>query len=148
MRYTQSQVRDLLAISVDAFRVWRQAIPALGQHKGHAPTFTPGEIVALAALSDLIHHFGIRVNTLNRSFNDMFLVCRGMSWQSLRSCAFTVDSDGFRLAGTDDLHHFLPQMPTIFVPCAPIIDRLQTELHSTDANHSQGQLTLRPSAVA
>lgn len=147
MRYTQSQVRDLLGITVDTFRVWREAIPALHQHKGHAPTFTPGDIVALAALSDLIGLFGIRVGFLSSQFNEMFLVCRGMSWQSLRDCVFLVHSNEFRLVNSTDPLLPLRQHPIVCVPCAPIIDRLQISLLATEVHQAQGHLSLPPTAV-
>lgn len=147
MRYTQSQVRDLLGISVDAFRVWREAIPALAVHRGHAPTFTVGDIVALAALAALVRDFGIRVNSLSVPLDEMLRACRGMSWQSLRNSVLVIDSNAFFLATLDDPQQRISQEPTIYVSCTPIIDRLQAALIATEAYQSQGHLPLPPTAI-
>ncbi len=71
MRYTQSQIRELLSISVDAFRTWRDAIPALAQHKGHAPSFTPGDVVAMAIVAELVRDFGMRVGSVGDRFDQL-----------------------------------------------------------------------------
>ena len=147
MRYTQGQVRDLLDISVDAFRVWREAIPALAVHKGHGPTFTPGEIVALATLADVIQDFGVRVNSIRQQCDDMFLACRGMSWQSLKNCVVTINSDTFRLVIMDNPREPLWEQPMICVPCAPIVDRLQGALMASGEQLSQRQLRFPPTAA-
>lgn len=147
MRYTQSQVRDLLGISVDAFRVWRQAIPALGMHKGHAPTFTVGDIVALAALAFLVRDFGVRVNCLCSQFDEMFRSCRGKSWQSLRSSVMVFNGDAFRLENSVHLPQHPIARPVILVSCTPIVDSLRTALVATETNQSQGHLPLPPTAV-
>ena len=148
MRYTQGQVRDLLGISIDTFRIWREAIPALHQHKGHAPTFTPGDIVALAALSDLIHVFGVRVGSLSSQFNEMFLTCRGMSWQSLRDCVLTVHSHEFHLVSYSTTNQqFFRERAMISIPCAPIIERLHNSLLVAELHQAQGHLSLPPTAL-
>lgn len=147
MRYTQSQVRDLLGISVDAFRVWREAIPALAVHKGHAPTFTVGDIVALAALAALVRDFGIRVNSLSGPFDEMLRACRGMSWQSLRNSVLIVTSSTFFLVRQDHPQHHTSQEPAIYISCTPIVDHLQAALTSTEPYQPQGHLPLPPTAV-
>ena len=148
MRYTQGQVRDLLGISIDTFRVWRETIPALRQHRGHGPTFTPGDIVALAALSDLVRLFGVRVGTLNSLLNDMFLTCRGMSWQSLSECVITFQSDEFNLLTSSSVnHHLYRQHAILSLPCAPIIQRLHNSLLATETHLAQGHLSLPPTAI-
>lgn len=147
MRYTQSQVRDLLAISVDAFRVWREAIPALDVHKGHAPTFTVGDIVALAVVADLVRQFGIRVNSLSGQFDEMFRTFRGMSWQSLRNSVLIIDANIFCLTNADHPRQHSLQKPVIYVSCEPIVDRLHVALIDTEEHQSQRHLPLPPTAV-
>ena len=97
MRYTQSQIRELLSISVDALRTWRAAIPALAAHKGHAPSFTPGDVVAIAIVAELVKDFGVRVGTVGGRFDQLFRECRGKSWLSLESCIALIEADSIRL---------------------------------------------------
>lgn len=39
MRYTQSQIRGLISITVDDFKTWRKIIPALAAHGQPAAIF-------------------------------------------------------------------------------------------------------------
>lgn len=147
MRYTQSQIRELLAISVDAFRTWRESIPALAAHKGHAPSFTPGDVVSMAIVAELVRDFGMRVGTVGDRFDQLFKDCRGRSWLSLESCVALIDSDSFRLVDESLVHRRSLGASTICVPCAPIIARLRAALTATEVDQVQGYLQFPPTAV-
>ena len=148
MRYTQSQIRDLLSISVDAFRVWRDAVPALTKHKGHAPTFTPGDVVALAILAGLVTDFGLRVGVVGERLNRLFETCHGRSWLSLQSCIVIIEVDAVRLVDAAGIKAETPTASSICVPCAPIVARLQALLVATEVEQSQGHLQFPPTAIA
>jgi hypothetical protein len=146
MRYTQSQIRELLSISVDAFRTWREAIPALAVRKGHAPSFTPGDVVAMAIVAELVRDFGVRVGTVGGRFDQLFRECRGKSWLALETCVVLIEADTIRLvdAGAPSPS---PGAATLCVPCAPIVSRLQSALTATEADLAQGYLQFPPTAI-
>lgn len=148
MRYTQSQTRELLSISVDAFRTWRDAIPALAAHKGHAPSFTPGDVVAMAIVAELVRDFGVRVGTVGDRFDQLFRACRGRSWLSLENCVALIEVDNFRLVDANVHHRPSPDASTLCVPCAPIISRLRSALTATETDQVQGYLQFPPTSVA
>lgn len=148
MRYTQSQIRELLSISVDAFRTWRDAIPALALHKGHAPTFTPGDVVAMAIVAELVREFGVRVGTVGNRFDQLFRECRGRSWLSLENCVALIAADDFRLVDASVANRRSLGASTLCVPCAPIIARLRSALAATEVAQVQGQLQFPPASVA
>lgn len=148
MRYTQSQIRELLSISVDAFRTWREAIPALAAHKGHAPSFTPGEVVCLAIMAELISDFGIRVGTASDRFDQLFKECRGKSWLSLEDCVCLISAHSFRLVNVSSVQGHSIEVSTICVPCAPIIARLRLTLTATEVDQVQGHLQFPPTSVS
>lgn len=148
MRYTQSQIRDLLSISVDAFRVWREAVPALTKHKGHAPTFTPGDVVALAVLAGLVTDFGLRVGVIGERLNGLFETCHGRSWLSLENCVVIIEVDSVRLVDAGNIKAAAPTVSSICVPCAPIVARLQALLVATEAEQTQGHLQFPPTVIA
>lgn len=148
MRYTQSQIRELLAISVDAFRTWRDAIPALALHKGHAPSFTPGDVVAMAIVAELVRDFGVRVGTVGDRFDELFKECRGRSWLSLENCVALIDAESFRLVDVNLVHQRSPNSSTLYIPCAPIIARLRSVLTATEVDQVQGHLQFPPTSVA
>lgn len=148
MRYTQSQIRELLPISVDAFRTWRDAIPALAAHKGHAPTFTPGDVVAMAIIAEIVRDFGIRIGTIANRLDQLCRECRGRSWLSLESCVVLIDASEIRLVDAETLHRPSLDNSTMVVPCAPIVARLQSALATTEADQPQGYLHFPPTAIS
>lgn len=147
MRYTQSQIRELLSISVDAFRTWRDAIPALAMHKGHAPSFTPGDVVAMAIVAELVKDFGVRVSTVGGRFDQLFMECRGRSWLSLEHCVALIEVDNLRLVDVNAPHRPSLDASTLRVPCAPIISRLRSALTATETDDVQGYLQFPPTSV-
>ncbi|AXO14134.1 hypothetical protein DY252_07770 [Thalassospira indica] len=148
MHYTQSQIRQLLSISVDAFRAWRKAIPALALHKGHAPSFTAGDVVAMAIVVELVRNFGVRVGTVGDRFDQLFKECRERSWLSLENCVALIEADNFRLVDTNVAQRRFPDACTICVPCAPIVMRLRSALTVTEGTQVQGHLQFPPTPVA
>jgi len=148
MRYTQGQIRELLSISVDAFRTWRDTIPALAMHKGHAPTFTPGDVVAMAIVAELVRDFGIRVGTVGARMDQLFRECRGKSWLSLESCVAIIEADAIRLVNPAIQYNRVSETSAICVPCAPIILRLRSELTASEAEQIQGALQFPPNSVS
>lgn len=147
MRYTQSQIRELLSISVDALRTWRDTIPALAAYKGHAPSFTPGDVVAMAIVAELVNDFGVRVGALGDRFDQLFRECRGESWPALETCFVIVEADKIRLVDAGTPSRLLPQASIFWVPCAPIVSRLRAALTTTEAEMVQGYLQFSPSAI-
>jgi hypothetical protein len=148
MRYTQSQIRDLLGVSVDAFRVWRDAVPALSAHRGHGPTFTPGEVVAMAVLAELVRDFGLRVGLMGDRLDALFNACRGQSWLSLSGCIIVLSADQARLVDVAAPRGSIQVGAHIVIACAPIVDRLQSALTATAADEVQGRLHFPPTALA
>jgi hypothetical protein len=148
MRYTQGQVRDLLDLSVDGFRTWRELIPALAVHKGHGPTFTPGDVVVLAIIGELVKDFGVRVGLMADRFDRLFAECRGRSWVSLETCIVMFSRDAIHVTDVS-----VPQAPSadaataIVIPCAPIVARLRIALVASEVEQQQGFLQFPPTAV-
>lgn len=147
MRYTQSQVRALISISVDDFKTWRKITPGLASHKGHSPTFTPGDVVALAILAELVRDFGIRVGTIAAQLDRLFFDCHGRSWLSLESCVVLLSADQIQLTDTTALQRGLIEQATIVVPCAPLVARLKSALTDPEADTTQGYLHFPPTSL-
>ncbi|WP_058249050.1 MULTISPECIES: hypothetical protein [Roseobacteraceae] len=147
MRYTQSQIRELLSISVDAFRTWKTAIPALASHKGHAPSFTPGDVVSLAIVAEMVRDFGMRVGTMGNRFDQLFSECQGRSWLSLENCVAMMEADNCRLVEISLVQRQPLEVSTHCVPCAPIIARLRSSLMAVEVEQAQGHLQFPPTSV-
>ena len=148
MRYTQGQIRGLLDIPIETFRAWRDAVPALAQHKGHGPTFTPGDVVALAILTDLVRNFGTRVGTLTDRLDVLFATCHGMSWLSLEPCVVLIDQATVRLVTADDPRRLACDHNVLVMPCSPIVERLRRQLIATEPEDAQGHLQFPLNSLA
>ncbi|GGN46467.1 hypothetical protein GCM10011349_13690 [Novosphingobium indicum] len=147
MLYTQSQIRELLSISVDALRTWRDAIPALTAHKGHAPSFTPGDVVAMAIIAELIKDFGMRVGTVGDRFDQLLNECHGRSWLSLEACAVLIGAESISLVDAGAPSRPSPDSSTLYVPCRQIVSRLRSALTANEAELAQGYLQFPPTAI-
>ena len=147
MLYTQSQIRELLSISVDAMRTWRDAIPALTAHKGHAPSFTPGDVVAMAIIADLIKDFGMRVGTVGGRFDQLLNECHLRSWLSLEACVVLIGTESISLVDASAPSRPSPGSSTLYVPCRPIVSRLRSALTANEAELAQGNLQFPPTAI-
>ena len=148
MRYTQGQVRDLLSIPIETFRTWREVIPALAEHRGHGPTFLPGDVVALAVMTHIIRALGVRVSTVREQLGDLFESCKNLSWLALEPCFAVVGPTSGRLVLVGELDRAVLDSGAFVVPCRPIVTRLRTQLLEAQPETVQGQLHFPPQAVA
>ena len=148
MRYTQGQVRDLLQVPVETLRRWRGGVPALAQHRGHGPTFSPGDVVALAIVSDLVNIYGLRVNSMSGRLDQLFELCHGCSWLMLETCIILIMPDHIRL--TPLAGHRLDDGDgtILMIPVRPIVARLRTKLIASEVNEPQPRLSFPPTALA
>lgn len=147
MRYTQGQVRDLVDLSVDAFRTWRDHLPALAAHKGHGPTFTSGDVVVLAIITELVRDYGVRVGLLTDRLNQLFEACHGKSWVALEHCVVLVSPDAVRLVDESSPRIAGDGTTRLLIPCSPIIERLRAKLVSSEIDQPQGYLQFSLTAV-
>jgi KaiC/GvpD/RAD55 family RecA-like ATPase len=80
MRYTPSQVRQVVGISQETLRHWRSSLSSLSGIKGHAPVFRPGQLLGLAVIRTLVEGLGLGVGSLKAAESDIFEVCRNPQW--------------------------------------------------------------------
>lgn len=147
MLFTQGQVRSLLEIPFETLRRWREHIPALARHKGHAPSFTPGDVVALALISDLVAQYGVRPNALASSFDSLVQACHGCSWMMLETCVAVFDATGVRLLQASDARRDLGEGLILSAPCRPLVERLRARLVDVEPEAVQPGLQFPPVPV-
>lgn len=148
MRYTQGQIRELLSIPVETFRAWRSALPALARHKGHGPTFTPGDLVAVALVSELVQVFGVRIGAVASRLNPPLEACHGLSWPALEECWLLLDAEGGRLVQADGVALRPDGRASFIIGCAAIVQRLRGALAEAELEVAQGSLAFPPAVVA
>lgn len=147
MRYTQGQVRDLLDVPIETFRRWRDGVSALSRHKGHGPTFSPGDVVALALMADLVNIYGVRVNTLAARLDELFELSHGCSWLTLESCVIVISSEETRMMQADDPRRDAAEGTVLSIPCRPIVQRLRTKLIAAEIDDPQTRLQFPPTPL-
>ena len=141
MRFTQAQVRILLGLGEETFRHWRSALPPLAPHQGHAPTFTLGDILALAVVSEIVKLAGGKVSKLRPRAKDLFEVC-----------AEVVDADDRRAVLMINPHHITrlssanvtnPLISTMFlVPAGRLLGSLRAKIQGSPELDTQLTLPL------
>lgn len=147
MRYTQGQVRDLLDVPIETLRRWRDGLSALAGHKGHGPTFSPGDVVALALTADLVKIYGVRVNTLAARLDELFELCHGCSWLTLEACVIVISADETRMMQAGDPRRDVADGTVLSIPCRPIVQRLRTKLVAAEIDDPQTRLQFPPTAL-
>lgn len=148
MRYTQGQFRELLSVPVETFRAWRSALPALARHKGHGPTFTPGDLVAVALVSELVQVFGVRIGSVANRLNPPLEACHGLSWPVLEECWLVLDAEGGRLVQADEVALRPAGRGSFVIGCASIVERLRSGLAAAEVEVAQGSLPFPPAVIS
>lgn len=127
MYYTPGQLRDTVGLSKEAFRHWKRVVPAFASGRGHAPSFSPGDVLASAVLRRLTDTVGVRIGHLSEVVPSIFQVCNGASWEALQNKSLVIDLEEHTcVVGSD------PVLPIgeLVVVCAlgSIIKTLQFDL--------------------
>lgn len=74
MLLTQAQVRQLVEISEETFRTWREVLPMLKRPKGK-PAFSLGDVLALRILRDMVNVLGMKISTVGPYGPELFEIC-------------------------------------------------------------------------
>ncbi len=91
MYYTPGQLRDTVGLSKEAFRHWKRVVPAFASGRGHAPSFSSGDVLASAILMRLTDTVGVRIGHLSEVAPAIFQVCNASSWEALQSKSLVID---------------------------------------------------------
>lgn len=145
MRYTQGQIRDLVGLSVETLRAWRSVIPFLAERRGHSPIFTAGDMVAFAALAELVGTFGVRIGSIAEQAQTLFELCHTQSWITLEDCVVVIDAQSARLTSPTGQRSTAAQTAWTS-PCGLFIARLRRKLSDVDQTE-QGMLQFPPVAI-
>lgn len=124
--YTPGQLRDTVGISKEAFRHWKRVVPAFASGRGHAPSFSPGDVLASAVLRRLTDTMGVRIGHLSDIAPAIFKVCNSSSWEALRGKHLIIDLQQNSCVAVND-----PQLEAdLIVVCAlgPLIQSLEFDL--------------------
>jgi len=148
MKLTVGQLREVLRLSEDAFRHWKQVLPPMSGRNGYRPCFTFGDLLALAVVKELCDGSGVQVGALRPVVNALFAACNNSPWPKLESCLFVIRLERQELVTASELQSPRFEDVTLVVPCRPIIIKLRDRLLAEHQPGVQGLLMFPPTAVS
>jgi hypothetical protein len=125
--YTPGQLRDSVGLSKEAFRHWKRVVPALASGRGHAPSFSPGDVLASAVLRRLTDAAGVRIGHLADISPAIFELCNASSWDVLQYMCLVIDLQQGTCVAANDLSR---PAGDVVVVCAlaPLVKALRFDL--------------------
>jgi hypothetical protein len=148
MRYTPSQLRDIVGISQETLRHWRATLAPLQGVRGHGPSFKPGQVLATAAVKAMVEECGVSVRSLTGVASALFEVCEHPDWEvfSHGRLVLQLQPGSVRLLSEGE------QVPSesilILISLAPIVANLRRKLLNVTREEDQVALHFSPVPVA
>lgn len=132
MYYTPGQLRGTVGLSKEAFRHWKRVVPAFANGRGHAPSFSSGDVLASAILRQLTDIIGVRIGHLSEIAPAIFQVCNASSWDALQNKSLVINLQEHSCVAVDD--HSVP-VGELVVVCAlaPLVKTLNFDLLNSNA---------------
>lgn len=132
MHYTPGQLRETVGLSKEAFRHWKRVVPAFTNGRGHAPSFSSGDILATAVLLQLTDIIGVRIGHLSEIAPAIFHVCNASSWDALKNKSLVINLQERSCVAVDD--QSIPGGELIVVcALAPLVRMLHFGLLNSNA---------------
>lgn len=128
MRYTQSQVRELLELPVQTYRYWAASIPHLASRTGKSAVFTASDLLGLALVKEACTTMGLSVGSFRVGINEMFSFLDESSWPTTNAAVLVLSNDSARFTTLPQLASEQLNVTTLLVPCGLIMDMLRTLL--------------------
>jgi hypothetical protein len=142
-RLTQVQVRQVLNLPTETMRHWRKVLPPLARRVRRAP-FSHGDLVALAAVRELVRNVGLSSSALAPTAAQIFSLCNEKSWPALAQYRLEIERQTASLAHAG-ASHGSRRNAVVILPLAPLIEALSKELPRTEA--VQSELRFPPTAL-
>jgi hypothetical protein len=132
---TQVQVRKILNLPPETMRHWRKVLPPLARRARRAP-FSYGDLVALAAIRELVRSVGMNSSALAPSAAAIFFLCNEKSWPALAQRRLEIGGRAATLAHARESHAGR-RNPVVVLPLGPLIEALNKELPHADNPQSE-----------
>jgi len=143
MRYTQSQVRELLGLPLQTYRYWASSVPHLASRSGKAASFSTGDLLGLQLTKEVCVGLGISVGRIRTGLECMFSALDGSSWPTNDGCLLALSPERADFLGVDELAASgRLERATLIVPCVPVMDWLRARLLIGASFQADRQATL------
>ena len=108
VQYTPGQLRSILGVPQETYRHWEKALAPLRRDRGHSPSFTAGDLLAVELMRVLSADLSIRVGALAPIVSSVFEQCNTVPWPILERGAFRFDLPNDQALFQADLEFLVP----------------------------------------
>jgi hypothetical protein len=122
-----------VGLSKEAFRHWKRVVPAFANGRGHAPSFSPGDVLASAVLRRLTDTAGVRIGHLAEIAPAIFQMCNASSWEVLLQKSLVIDLYGRSCVAVNDPALSVGEL-VVVCALAPLIKALQFDLLNSEVS--------------
>jgi hypothetical protein len=148
MRYTPSQLRDIVGISQETLRHWRATLAPLQGVRGHGPSFKPGQVLATAAVKAVVEECGVSVRSLTGVASALFEVCEHPDWEVFSRGRLVLQLQLGSVLLLSENEPLPSESILILISLAPIVSRLRRKLLNMTQEEDQVALNFAPISVA
>lgn len=145
--YTPGQLRDVAGLPAETYRHWKKALAPLRRARGHSPSFTPGDLVAVAIVRVLTETLGIRVGILGPVAEPLFALCNQSPWPVLERGVIVIEIADARVSLRQEQGERLPTAAAVVIPLCTLVAGLSETLLASYMPGEQGSLRFPPIAV-
>lgn len=128
LQYTPGQLRSTVGLSKETFRHWKRVLPAFASGRGHAPSYSPGDVLASAILRRVTETCGIRIGYLTDVATKIFEICNQTSWDVLENDILIVDLPRQNCVILHNPADISVKNTVLVCPLGPVIAELQDDL--------------------
>ncbi|MGE0743522.1 MAG: hypothetical protein AB7O98_19480 [Hyphomonadaceae bacterium] len=143
MLYTPGQLRDAVGLSKEAFRHWKGVIPALSTARGHAPSFTLGDVLASAVLRHLTDACGVRIGHLAAVAPAIFEVCNAAPLEAIEDQLLAIELGSQRCVAVGDAKSIPLTELTIVCPMSSVVRQFREQLLNPPTRKGSNKSALR-----
>ncbi|MEA2859230.1 MAG: hypothetical protein QOC72_1269 [Methylobacteriaceae bacterium] len=146
MKFTPGQVKEILSISQDTFRHWKNTFAPMAGRNGYTPCFSSGDLLTMAVIKTLTEEVGIRVGELRGIGGTLFEHC-SQPWAGLERTVLLIDPLKARVTPSPEGQAITMDGLTIAVPLRSIVAGLREHLLLEQPEASQEPLRFPPTAI-
>lgn len=146
MKFTPSQTQALVGLTAETLRYWKKHLPPIAAKRGHTPSYSRGEVLALIVVRRLVRDFKMDVSVLGANAQQLFEVCsRSSQWRRLVPQWLVVTATGDVIA-RENLSEPPLADPAVVFPLEVAVRELDHKLTAQDPEPQQ-ELSLPPVVI-
>ncbi|MCW5299570.1 hypothetical protein DXT88_15445 [Herbaspirillum lusitanum] len=133
MKFTPAQARAIVGVSEQTLRYWKRYLIPLKNKRGHGPSYTHGELLALMVINAVVRELTIDIGRLAAQAESLFAICHQTHWLKYRDSVLRIGSADINIhQDGEQLNQFTAGGPCILVALGPIMEQLRLNLVSQD----------------